>query len=356
MTIVEILKGVVHERGSDLHLVVGAPPMVRIDGEIKPLAGAPALSADDVKAVIFSILSEDQRARFERDWELDFSFAVDGVGRFRANILLQRQGVEAVVRVISAKIPPLEELQLPPVVHEAVNLTKGLVVVTGPTGAGKSTTLASLVDRINEKRRGHILTLEDPIEFVYESKNCIVRQREVGQHTRSFADGLKRALREDPDVVLIGEMRDLETIGAALTMAETGHLVLGTLHTTDAAQTVDRIIDVFPAHQQQQVRTQLASTLKLVVCQTLVPLRSGKGRVAAREILVVTPAVSNMIREGKTFQIYGAIDTGARAGMISMDRALADLVKKGVVNLNDAAAKASRPEALRGGPATSTSA
>jgi twitching motility protein PilT len=299
--------------------------------------------------MLYGLLSDTQRARFESEWELDFSVAVEETARFRANLLLQKNGVEAVFRIINNVLPTPEQIQLPPVVAEWAQLPRGLVLITGPTGSGKSTTLACLIQKINESRKGHILTIEDPIEFVYEDKNCIVRQREIGQHSKSYTAALRHALREDPDVVLIGEMRDLETISAALTMAETGHLVLATLHTTDAAQTVDRIIDVFPAYQQQQVRTQLAGVLKGVVSQVLVSKIGGKGRIAAREILVVTPAVSNLIREGKTHQIYGAIDTGLRAGMISLDKALADLVKRGAVSMEDALAKANHPDVIRPG-------
>jgi twitching motility protein PilT len=348
MEMIEILKATVQKGASDLHMVIGQPPMIRQDGELRPMTEFPVLSADESKRLIFTLLSDEQRSRFERDWELDFSIAVDQVSRFRANILLQKNGVEAVLRVISGKIPTPEELQLQPVITDLANLPRGLVLVTGPTGSGKSTTLACLVNLINQRRHSHILTIEDPIEFVYENKNSVIRQREIGQQSRSFEAALKHALRQDPDVVLIGEMRDLETIAAAITMAETGHLVFATLHTTDSAQTVDRIIDVFPAHQQQQVRTQLASVLKAVVCQTLLPKLNAKGRVAAREIMIVTPAIANLIREGKTFQIYSAIDTGARVGMISLDRALLELVKKNLVSQNEALAKANRPDMIRG--------
>jgi twitching motility protein PilT len=241
----------------------------------------------------------------------------------------------------------MEELQIPPVVVQWADLPRGLVLVTGPTGSGKTTTLACLIERINQKRKAHILTIEDPIEFVYTSQQSVIRQREVGQQTKNFNEALRHALRQDPDVILVGEMRDLETISAALTLAETGHLVLATLHTTDAAQTVDRIIDVFPAHQQQQVRTQLSTVLKGVVCQTLLPKTGGSGRIAAREIMVVTPAIANLIREGKSHQIYGAIDTGARAGMISLDKALSELVKRNLVSPADAMSKSSRPDILR---------
>lgn len=344
---IDILKAVVQKDGSDLHLVIGQPPVIRLDGDLRPMAEFPALSAEESKRLIYSFLSDEQRARFERDWDLDFSIGVDGVSRFRANVLLQKNGVEAVLRVISSHIPTPEALDLPAVVAEMANLPRGLVLVTGPTGSGKSTTLACLINLINQKHRKHILTVEDPIEFVYENKNSVIRQREIGQQSRGFSAALRHALRQDPDVVLIGEMRDLETIGAALTMAETGHLVFATLHTTDAAQTVDRIIDVFPAHQQQQVRSQLSSVLKGVVSQTLLPRLGGKGRVAAREIMIVTQAISNLIREGKTHQIYGAIETGARVGMISLDKALADLTRKGLISKEEALAKANRPEMIR---------
>jgi twitching motility protein PilT len=353
MEMIDILKAGVQKGASDLHLVIGQPPMIRLDGSLKPMTEFPVLTAEESRRMIYTLLSDEQRARFERDWELDFSVGVDQVSRFRANVLIQRNGVEAVLRIIASKIPSPEDLALPSVITDLANLPRGLVLVTGPTGSGKSTTLACLVNLINQRRRSHILTIEDPIEFVYENKNSVVRQREIGQQSHNFAAALKHALRQDPDVVLIGEMRDLETIGAALTMAETGHLVFGTLHTTDAAQTVDRIIDVFPAYQQQQIRTQLSAVLKAVVCQTLLPRLNAKGRVAAREIMIVTPAIANLIREGKSHQIYGAIDTGARVGMISLDKALQDLVKRGLISTEEAAAKANHPESLRGGPPAS---
>jgi len=349
MEMIDILKAAVQKGASDLHLVIGQSPMVRIDGELQALKEFPTLSAEESKRIIFSLLSDFQRGRFEKDWELDFSIAVENLSRFRANILMDKKGVEAVLRVISSKIPTPEELQLPQVITDLADLPRGLVLITGPTGSGKSTTLACLINLINQKRKEHILTVEDPIEFVYENKNCIVRQRELGQQTQSFAAALKHALRQDPDVVMIGEMRDLETIAAALTVAETGHLVFGTLHTTDAAQTVDRIIDVFPAHQQQQVRTQLSTCLKAVIGQTLLPKVGGKGRVAAREIMFVTSAIANLIREGKTHQIYGAIDTSARVGMISLDKSLAELARKGLISTEDALSKANRPEFLKAG-------
>jgi twitching motility protein PilT len=336
MEIVEILKAAVQNKASDVHLVIGQPPMLRIDGELQTVPGCPALGAEESMRMIYSMLSDNQRARFEQNWELDFSITVTGISRFRGNVLLDKKGMEAVFRVIANKIPTPEELQLPPIITELADLQRGLVLVTGPTGSGKSTTLACLINLINEQHRHHILTVEDPIEFVYENKNSIIRQREIGQQTQSFASALKHALRQDPDVVLIGEMRDLETISAALTVAETGHLVFGTLHTTDAAQTVDRIIDVFPAHQQTQVRSQVASCLKAVIGQTLVPRLSGRGRIAAREIMIVNQAISNMIREGKTHQINSAIDTSSRGGMISMDRALSELVRTGLISPENA--------------------
>jgi twitching motility protein PilT len=351
MEMIDILRSGVQKGASDIHLVIGQPPIVRVDGDLKSLPDLPVINADECRRLIYSLLSDHQRTRFEQDWELDFSVAVEGVSRFRANILLEKRGVEAVFRIINNKIPTPQELDLPPIITDLSKLPRGLVLVTGPTGSGKSTTLACLINLINEKRHEHILTIEDPIEFVYENKNCVVRQRELGQQTQSVNAALKHALRQDPDVVLIGEMRDLETIAAALTVAETGHLVFGTLHTTDAAQTVDRIIDVFPAHQQQQVRTQLSNCLKAVIGQTLIPRIGGKGRVAAREIMIVTPAIANLIREGKTHQIYGAIDTSARAGMISLDKSLADLVKRGIVSVEEALSKANRPEVVKPGAA-----
>jgi len=346
---IDILKAAVEQGASDVHLVIGRPPMVRVRGEIRALDGLTPITAADSQQLIYSILSDEQKARFESEMELDCSFALRDVSRFRVNVLLQKNGPEAVLRIISSQIPTADELQLPAAVLQFTDLPRGLVLVTGPTGSGKSTTLACLINIINQKRHDHILTIEDPIEFVYEGKTCIVRQREVGQQTKSFSTALKYALRQDPDIVLIGEMRDLETISAALTIAETGHLAFGTLHTTDAAQTIDRIIDVFPAHQQQQVRVQLSTTLKGVVSQTLLPKSDGIGRVAAREIMVVTPAISNLIREGKTHQVYSAIETGAKFGMISLDRALLNLVQIGQISIEDAVAKAHNPDYVRSG-------
>lgn len=349
MEMVEILKTAVQRGASDIHLVIGHPPMARVRGAIVSLEEYPVINAEESRKLIYEILDDEQRTKFEQNWELDCSFSLRDVSRFRVNVLMQKNGAEAVLRVISSKIPMPEELGLGPSITQFSEIPRGLVLVTGPTGSGKSTTLASLINIINRKRSEHILTIEDPIEFVYEGQSCIVRQREVGQQTKSFTSALKYALRQDPDVVLIGEMRDLETISAALTIAETGHLAFATLHTTDAAQTVDRIIDVFPPHQQQQVRVQLSVTLKGVVSQTLLPKSDGVGRVAAREIMVVTPAIANLIREGKTHQIYSAIETGAKFGMISLDRALVNLVNEGQVNMEDAIAKAHNPDYVRSG-------
>ena len=346
MELVEILKTAVGAGASDIHIVVGKPPMMRVNGEIQEVPGFATLNPEESKRLIYSILYEEQRARFEEHWELDCSFSVTGFARFRVNVLLQKNGVESVMRVINSKIPTPEQLRLSPAIISFANLPRGLVLVTGPTGSGKSTTLAALIELVNQSRPDHILTIEDPIEFVYDSKKCVVRQREVGQNTKSFANALKGALRQDPDVILIGEMRDLETIQLAITAAETGHLCFGTLHTKDAPSTVDRIIDVFPAHQQTQVRVQLAVTLMGVVSQTLIPRVDGQGRVAAREVMVTTPAISNLIREGKTHMIYGAVDTGAKFGMVSMAHSLAQLVKQGLIDFDEAVRRAHNVQTL----------
>ena len=279
--------------------------------------------------------------------ELDCSFEVKGLSRFRVNVFMQKNGVESVLRIISSKIPPPESLRLPPAVTDLTDVPRGLVLVTGPTGSGKSTTLACLIQMINEKYNSNIITIEDPIEFVYEPVNSVIRQREVGQSTKSFANALRSALREDPDVILVGEMRDLETIQLAVTAAETGHLCFGTLHTTDAASTIDRIIDVFPPSQQQQIRVQLSNVLRGVVCQTLLPRADEEGRVAAREIMVVIPAISNLIREGKSHMIKNAIETGGKFGMITLDKALIELVQGGLVSVEAACAKAHDPDLVR---------
>jgi len=347
MEMVEVLIKAVHAKASDTHLVIGKPPMMRFDGKISEIPGCPVLTPDASKNMIYSILNEEQKARFEKNWELDCSFAIPNLARFRVNVLRQNNGVEAVLRVISSKIPTPQQLGLTPALLGLADLPRGLVLVTGPTGSGKTTTLACFMELINQQHADHILTIEDPIEFVYESKKSIFRQREVGQQTKSFSEGLKHALRQDPDVILVGEMRDLETISLAITAAETGHLCFATLHTQDAPSTVDRIIDVFPQHQQTQVRVQLAATLKAVISQILLPRKDENGRIAAREVMMVTPAISNLIREGKSHMIYGAIETGSKFGMISLDRALVDLTRQGLIRLEDAIASAHNPDAFK---------
>jgi twitching motility protein PilT len=328
MQVQEILRQATRLGASDVHLISDCVPMVRISGQLIPYPDAAVLSAQQCGALIYDLLNEQQRARFEREYTLDFSFMLEDA-RFRGNVFFQRRGIEAVLRVIPNKIPKPEDLDLPPQVVQTTELINGLVLVTGPTGSGKSTTLACLIDLINQKRRANIITIEDPIEFIYDNKNSVISQREVGVHTPSFNAALKYVLRQDPNVVLVGELRDYETISAALTIAETGHLVFSTLHTLDAAQSVDRIIDVFPARQQAQIRTQLSGILKVVVSQQLIQKADTRGRIAAREIMVVNQAISNLIRQGKTHEIYSAIELGVNNGMISMDRALGDLLRRG---------------------------
>ena len=331
---------------SDLHVTAGLPPAVRVGGKVWMLDCEP-FTPEATRETVYAILSSDQRRRLESDWELDFSYTLPGTARFRVNVYFQRGAVGAAFRVIPHEIKSLVELGLPKVVENLTERTRGLVLVTGPTGSGKSTTLAAMIDRINATRTEHIMSVEDPIEFLHTHKRCIVNQREVNQDTRSFASALRHVLRQDPDVILVGEMRDLETISLAVTAAETGHLVFGTLHTRDAPQTVDRIIDVFPPHQQQQVRTQLAHALQGVITQALVPRRGGEGRVAACEILVPTPGVRNLIREGKNHQILSAMQTGGAFGMQTMDGALVDLLRRGAISPEEAGRRASNPEELR---------
>ena len=348
MEIFDILTKAVKIGASDIHIVVGKPPMCRHIGEMKVLEGfTEIITPEEAKRLIYSMLYDEQKRKFEEEMELDCSFNLPNVSRFRVNVLMHRNGIGAVLRVISSKVPTPEELKFPPSITNLAQLPRGLVLVTGPTGSGKSTTLACLMGIVNTTRKDHILTVEDPIEFVYESKSCIVTQREVGQHTLSFAGALKHALREDPDIVLVGEMRDLETIGAAITIAETGHLVFATLHTTDAPSTIDRIIDVFPPHQQQQVRMQLSTSIQAVISQTLIPSVDGSTRVAARKIMIATPAIANLIREGKTHQLYQTIEVGSKSGMISLDKALASLVRDNQIKIEDALAKAHNPEMVK---------
>ena len=327
----DFLMAVVDGAGSDLHLTAGLPPMIRVHGELQRLPGYRPLYPQDLQQLIYSMLTQKQRETFEEKLELDISYALPGKARFRVNVFQQRDAVGSVMRIIPFEIKGLDTLGVPESVKEFAHLRRGLVLVTGITGSGKSTTLAALVDMINEERQEHIMTVEDPIEFLHKHKKSVVNQREVGADTHGFSHALKHVLRQDPDIILVGEMRDLETISAALTAAETGHLVFATLHTQDAPQSVDRVIDVFPPHQQQQIRIQLAGTLAGVVSQQLLPTVDGKGRVVACEVLVVTPAVRNLIREGKTHQIYTSMQAGGKFGMQVMDQHLAELVKKGKV-------------------------
>jgi twitching motility protein PilT len=327
----EFLTAVAEGGASDLHLTVGLPPMVRVHGALKPLAGYRKLSRQDLQEMIYSMLTQRQRESFEENLELDISYSLPGKARFRVNVFRQRESIGSVMRMIPFGIKTLDELGLPQSVREFAGLRRGLVLVTGITGSGKSTTLAGLVDIINSERPEHIMTVEDPIEFLHSHKRSVVNQREVGADTHGFGNALKHALRQDPDVILVGEMRDLETISTALTAAETGHVVFGTLHTQDAPQSIDRVIDVFPPHQQQQIRVQLAGTLAGIVSQQLLPVAGGAGRAVAAEVLVATPAIRNLIREGKTHQIYSSMQAGGKHGMQVMDQHLAELVKKGKV-------------------------
>jgi twitching motility protein PilT len=332
----ELLEIVVDRGASDLHLTTGTPPVVRLNGVLHRL-DYPNLEPDQLQRMIYSILTQKQRERLEQDLELDMSYALPGRGRFRVNVYFQRDALGAAFRMIPFEIKTVEQLGLPRQIEDFARLPRGLVLVTGPTGSGKSTTLAALVDIVNSERDEHIMTVEDPIEFLHKHKRCIVNQREVGHDTHSFADALKHVLRQDPDVILVGEMRDLETIQTALTAAETGHLVFATLHTQDAPQTIDRVIDVFPPFQQQQVRVQLAVTLQGVVTQQLLPTADRMGRVAAAEIMVATPAIQNLIREAKIHQIYSSMQAGAKHGMHTMDQHLAELVRAGRITYETAA-------------------
>jgi twitching motility protein PilT len=343
----DLLERVMDLGGSDLHITVDIEPSVRVHGELKRLTEFPSMNGSEIRRMVYAILTQKQRERFEADLELDTSHSIPGLGRFRVNVFLQRDSVGAVFRVIPYEITPLEELGLPASVAQFAELPRGLVLVTGPTGSGKSTTLASLVDIVNRTKPAHIMTVEDPIEFLHSHKMATVNQREVGEDTHSFAAALKHVLRQDPDVILVGEMRDLETIHTAITAAETGHLVFGTLHTQDAPQSVDRIIDVFPAHQQQQVRVQLASALQGVVTQQLVVSTDGRRRYCATEVLVVTPAVRNLIREGKTHQIYSSMQSGGKYGMQTMDQSLADHLRAGHISMKTALERCANAEDLR---------
>jgi twitching motility protein PilT len=342
-----LLMEVVDQRASDLHLAAGAPPTVRIRGRLQPVEGYPVLTATVTREIIYSILTNDQRQRLENDWQLDFAYMIPGMARFRVNAYFQRAALGAAFRLIPTSVVPFDSLGLPPVVADFARKPRGFVLFTGPTGSGKSTSLAALIDLINEEREEHIMTIEDPIEFLHQHKRCIVNQRELGADAQSFSAALRGALRQDPDVILVGEMRDLETISTALTAAETGHLVFATLHTQDAPQTIDRIIDVFPAGQQQQIRVQLAVTLQGIVTQTLLPTADGRGRCVAAEVLVPTPGIRNLIREGKTHQMLSFMQTGGATGMQTMDAALAALVRAGKITRQIAESRSSTPDELR---------
>jgi twitching motility protein PilT len=343
----EVLTRMVEVRASDVHLTPGFAPAIRVRGRISPMDDYPALTPQQTRDVIYSILNNDQRKRFENEQQLDFAYAIPNVARFRVNCYFQRGAISAAFRHIPQEIKSIEELQLPAVLNDLTRKPRGFVLVTGPTGSGKTTTLAAMIDLINREREDHILTIEDPIEFMHRHQKCIVNQREVGTDAPTFAKALKAALRQDPDVILVGEMRDIETISTALTAAETGHLVFATLHTQSTSQTVDRIIDVFPAEQQGQVRMQLSIALQGIVTQQLLPTADGAGRACACEVLVPTPAVRNLIREGKTHQIYSAIQTSGSTGMQTMDAHLAQLLRQGKITRQQAESRASVPEELR---------
>ena len=343
----ELLEQCLLLKGSDLHLAAGAPPTVRVNGVLRPLEGYGILHGAMIERLVFAILNERKIESFTHELELDTSYSIPGKSRFRMNVFRQRGAIGAVLRTIPFDIPDFDSLHLPAVIRTFADLPRGLVLVTGPTGSGKSTTLASLLDIINRTKAVHILSCEDPIEFLYDHKMAIVNQREVGEDTNSFASALKRALREDPDVILVGEMRDLETIHMALTAAETGHLVFATLHTQSAPQTVDRIVDVFPPDQQGQIRVMLATTLQAVITQQLLPTADGKGRVAAAEILIATPAVRNLIRERKGYQLASQMQAGAKYGMVTMDQNLADLVRSHRITLDAALERAASTDDLR---------
>jgi twitching motility protein PilT len=344
MDVTELLAFGVEQGASDCHLSAGEPPMIRIHGDLKKL-DHPAMSREEVHALVYDIMGDAQRKTFEETHECDFSFEMGAIARFRVNVFLQRRGEGAVFRTIPTQIQTLDELGMPPILRQLCDKEKGLILVTGPTGSGKSTTLAAMVDDLNSTYEGHILTIEDPVEFVHQSKKCLINQREMGPHTHSFANALRAALREDPDVILVGEMRDLETIQLALTAAETGHIVFGTLHTSSAPKTVDRIIDVFPPSQQSQIRAQFAESIEAVITQTLLKKKGG-GRTAALEIMTGTTAVRNLIREGKIHQIPGTMQVSQKDGMQTMDMALINLINRGIITREEAQAKSMNPNLL----------
>ena len=347
MDISDLLAFSVKNKASDLHLSAGLPPMIRVHGDIRKI-NLPMMDHGQVHDMVYDIMNDGQRKVYEETLECDFSFEIPNLARFRVNAFNHNRGSGAVFRTIPSKILSLEELHCPPIFKEIADTPRGIVLVTGPTGSGKSTTLAAMVDYVNDKEFGHILTVEDPIEFVHQSKKCLINQREVGPHTLSFANALRAALREDPDVILVGEMRDLETIRLALTAAETGHLVFGTLHTSSAAKTVDRIVDVFPAAEKEMVRSMLSESLRAVISQTLCKTKDEQGRVAAHEIMIGTPAIRNLIRENKVAQMYSSIQTGQSVGMQTLDQNLKDLVQRNMISVAEARGKAANKEAFGG--------
>jgi len=345
MDVSDLLAFSVKNKASDLHLSAGLPPMIRVHGDVRKI-NMPSMDHSQVHDMVYDIMNDGQRKFYEENLECDFSFEIPNLARFRVNAFNQNRGAAAVFRTIPSKVLTLEQLAAPPIFKDIAQYPRGIVLVTGPTGSGKSTTLAAMVDFINENDYAHILTVEDPIEFVHQSKRCLINQREVGPHTLSFANALRSALREDPDVILVGEMRDLETIRLALTAAETGHLVFGTLHTSSAAKTVDRIVDVFPAAEKDMVRSMLSESLRAVISQTLLKTKDGNGRVAAHEIMIGTPAIRNLIRENKVAQMYSAIQTGQALGMQTLDQNLMELVRRNLVAGDEAKAKATNKDAF----------